>query len=100
MIARLWRGATRAADAEAYVRYLEGTGLKDYRETPGNLGAFVLWRVVGDRAEFLTLSLWESREAIKGFAGDDIDRAVFYPEDDRFLIDRDLTVTHFEAVGR
>jgi len=99
MIARVWRGATRAEDADAYVRYLERTGLKDYRDTPGNLGAYVLWRVVGDRAEFLTLSLWESRDAVRGFAGDDIDRAVFYPEDDRFLIDRDLTVAHFEVVS-
>ena len=55
--------------------------------------------MAGDRAEFLTPSLWESRDAIKGFAGGDIDRAVFYPEDDRFLIDRELTLTHFEAVS-
>ena len=53
MIARIWRGATRAEDAEGYVGYLEGTGLREYRETPGNLGAWVLWRRVGERAEFV-----------------------------------------------
>jgi heme-degrading monooxygenase HmoA len=96
MIARIWRGATRAADADAYLAYLRETGLKAYRATPGNRGAWVLSRVVGDRAELITLSFWESRAAIRGFAGDDIDRAVFYPEDDRFLVDRELTVEHYD----
>jgi heme-degrading monooxygenase HmoA len=71
MIARTWRGATRAADAETYVTYLHATGLKAYRDTPGNRGAFCLRRIVGDRAEFVTLSLWESEAAIKAFAGED-----------------------------
>ena len=98
MIARIWRGATRQEDADAYVEYLRGTGLKEYRETPGNLGAWVLWRIVNGRAEFVTFSLWESEEAVRGFAGDDIGRAVFYPQDDRFLVERDNTVTHYRAI--
>ncbi len=98
MIARIWRGATREADAEAYVEYLRGTGLKAYRETPGNQGAWVLWRVADGRAEFLTLSFWESTEAIRGFAGADIERAVFYPKDDRYLVERDTTVRHFQVI--
>ena len=99
MIARIWRGATREADAQAYVEYLRGTGLKAYRETPGNQGAWVLWRVVDGRAEFLTLSFWESTEAIRGFAGADIERAVFYPKDDRYLVERDTTVRHFQVIA-
>jgi heme-degrading monooxygenase HmoA len=58
----------------------------------------VLWRVTDGRAEFLTLSFWDSKEAIRGFAGDDIERAVFYPKDDRYLIERDPTVRHFEML--
>jgi heme-degrading monooxygenase HmoA len=98
MIARMWRGATKREDAEAYVEYLRATGLKEYRETPGNIGAWVLWRLEDGRAEFVTFSLWESEDAVRRFAGDEIDRAVFYPEDDRFLVDRDLTVTHYRAI--
>ena len=98
MIARIWRGFTSLDDATAYLKYVEETGLKEYRATPGNRGAWILWREVDGRAEFLTVSLWESEAAIVRFAGDDIDRAVFYPEDDRYLIDRDLTVSHFHAV--
>ena len=97
MIARTWRGATRAADADDYVRYLEQTGLREFRATPGNRGALALLRRTGDRAEFLLLSLWEDEEAIRRFAGDDLERAVFYPEDDRFLVARDERVGHFEV---
>jgi heme-degrading monooxygenase HmoA len=98
MIARTWRGATRAADTDSYVAYLHATGLKAYRDTPGNRGAFCFRRIVGDRAEFVTLSLWESESAIQAFAGEDIGRAVYYPEDDRFLVERGPHVDHFEVV--
>jgi heme-degrading monooxygenase HmoA len=98
MIARIWRGATRASDADAYVEYLERTGMAGYRDTPGNLGAYALRRVTGDRAEFTTISLWDSKESIERFAGADVEAAVFYPEDDRFLIERELRVSHFEVV--
>jgi heme-degrading monooxygenase HmoA len=98
MIARIWKGVTRSQDADTYLDYLRRTGLAAYRATPGNRAAFALRRVVDGRAEFLLLTLWESREAIASFAGPDPDRAVFYPEDDRFLVDRDLHVDHFDLV--
>ena len=90
--ARIWRGAVRPKDGDAYARYMEMTGLAEYRRTPGNLSATMLRRDLEDRTEFVMYTTWESMEAIKAFAGDDPERAVFYPEDDRFLIERDLTV--------
>lgn len=98
MIARTWRGAVRTSDADAYLEYLETTGLKAFRETPGNRGVFALRRIDGDRCEYLLLTLWDSLDAVKRFAGDAVETAVFYPEDDRFLVDRDLTSTHYEVV--
>lgn len=98
MIARTWRGATKADDAEAYLEYLHQTGFSEYRKTPGNRGVLGLRRIANDRAEFLLISLWESEEAIRGFAGDDVEKAVFYPEDERFLVDRDTHVSHYEVV--
>lgn len=89
MIARTWRGWTRSEDAEAYVEYLMETGMAEYRRTPGNRAAYLLRRDDGDRTEFVTLTFWDSLEAVRGFAGEDITRAVFYSEDDRFLIDRE-----------
>jgi heme-degrading monooxygenase HmoA len=99
MIVRQWRGATRAADRDDYLAYLERTGLRDYAGTPGNRGVLTLTRTDGDRTEFVLLSFWDSLDDIKAFAGEDIERAVFYPEDDRFLVDRDLHVTHFEVAS-
>jgi heme-degrading monooxygenase HmoA len=98
MIARTWQGATKAQDADAYLDYLEKTGFAEYRKTPGNRGVLGLRRIVGDRAEFLLLSLWDSKESIREFAGPDIEQAVFYPEDERFLIGRDEHVSHYEVV--
>jgi hypothetical protein len=57
-----------------------------------------MYRVDGERAEILTLSLWESLDAVRGFAGEDITRAVFYPEDDAFLVERDLEAHHWVVV--
>jgi heme-degrading monooxygenase HmoA len=98
MIARSWKGATRAEDADAYLGYLHATGLAEYRAAPGNRGVLALRRVADGRAEFLLITLWDSEEAIRGFAGDDIERAVFYPEDERYLIERGERVEHHEVV--
>ena len=98
MIARTWRGWTAAADADTYVDYLNETGLKEYRETPGNRGAWLLRRVDGDRAEFVTLTFWDDMDAVRRFAGDEPERAVYYPEDERFLVEREDTVSHFEVI--
>ena len=98
MIARIWRGVTFASRAEEYLRYLDETGLREYRDTSGNLGVQVLRRVDGDRAEFVLISLWESREAIAAFAGTDPERAVYYPRDDEFLLEKEPLVRHYDVV--
>jgi heme-degrading monooxygenase HmoA len=101
MIVRIWRGWTAQDSADAYVEYMEGTGMAEYAATPGNLDAYMLRRDLDDgRTEFVTVTLWTSMEAVRRFAGDQPERAVFYPEDDRFLVDREVTVTHFEVAWR
>ena len=97
MIVRTWRGWTARDDTEAYLDYVERTGIAAYRATRGNLGAWTLIRSEGDRTEFVTLSFWESLDAVRAFAGEDVDRAVFYPEDDRYLVERETRVLHYEA---
>jgi antibiotic biosynthesis monooxygenase (ABM) superfamily enzyme len=95
MIARVWRGATRADHAEEYAAYIEESAMKGARTLPGNRGTLVLRRVVGDVAEFETILLFDSLEDIRAFAGDDVETAVFFPEDDRYLVEREPTVRHF-----
>ena len=92
----MWRGWVATDRAAEYVTYIEETGMAAYRGTPGNVDAQMWTRDLGDgRTEVVTLSWWESIEVIQGFAGSDISRAVFYPEDDEFLIGREDTVAHY-----
>ncbi len=55
-------------------------------------------RIDGDRAEIIALSFWDSREAIEGFAGPDIEQSVLYPEDEHYLLEPS-TITHYEIAG-
>ncbi len=97
MIARIWQGVTAAAKADEYLDYLNQTGVPDYRETAGNLGVYVLRRIEADRAHFQLMSLWESFDAIKRFAGADFEKARYYPEDEAFLLEFEPQVTHYEV---
>ncbi len=98
MIVRIWHGVTPAAKCDEYFDYLDETGVPDYRATEGNRGVYVLRRIEGNRAHFLTISFWESIEAIEQFAGSDPERARYYPEDEEFLLDFEPTVEHYEVL--
>lgn len=99
MIARIWRGVTRAEQAEVYHEYLERTGLSDYRAAAGNRGVWVLRQLHDDKATFLLISLWDSYDAIRGFAGDDIEASVYYPEDHDFLLELEPKVSHYDVLS-
>jgi heme-degrading monooxygenase HmoA len=98
MITRTWRGWVATERTREYVDYVRRTGLRSYRDTPGNLGAEIWTRDAGEgRTEFTTVSWWTGWAAIKAFAGEDPSVAVFYPQDDEWLLDRETTVRHFEV---
>ena len=98
MILRRWTGRIRTAEEAAYRAYIAGTGGVQYLATPGNLGWQMVFRDLGDgTSEVATLSWWTDLAVIKGFAGEDHERAVYYPEDDRFLLDRPPNVEHFRV---
>ena len=100
MIARIWTGATRDEDADAYEEYMREVAVPGYTGVPGHRTLLMLRRRRGDgNTEFTMVTCWDGMEAITAFAGQDAERAVFYPRDDRFLIDRDLTVRHYEVYG-
>lgn len=98
VIARIWHGMTPVEKADEYTDYLHRTGLPDYKATEGNLGAYILKRPEGNRMHFIALTFWESKEAIRRFAGDQIERARYYPEDEEFLIEKEPFVHHYEVV--
>jgi heme-degrading monooxygenase HmoA len=96
-IGRIWHGTTRARDYDSYWRFLHERAIPDYRGTPGNIGARLFRRLDGARAHFLTLSYWTDLDAIRAFAGPDIERAKYYPEDVGVLLELEPTVTHYEV---
>jgi hypothetical protein len=98
MIARQWHGRVRASDAGAYYQYLLRTGLKDYRLTPGNRGVQIFRRRDGDVVHYLLTTLWDSWTSIQTFAGEDVTRARYYPEDAEFLLELEPAVTHWEVL--
>jgi len=97
MIARIWRGITLKEKADDYLAYLHETGLKDYAKTPGNRGVTVLRREQGEHCEIMLVSLWESMDAVRAFAGENPERSVYYPEDDQFLLQMEPLVRHYEV---
>jgi heme-degrading monooxygenase HmoA len=94
-ILRKWTGRIRTSQGEEYVRYVMATGGDDFAKTPGNLGFQVLLRDLGDgTSEVSALSWWTSMAAIAAFAGEDPQIARYYPDDDRFLVERPKLVEH------
>ena len=100
MIARVWHGVVPLEKADGYGEYLAGSdlGVRDYQRTPGNRGVCLFRRVESDRVHFLLISLWDSREAIKAYAGPDIERARYFPYDRECPVEPEPTVTHYEVL--
>jgi len=98
MIARIWHGMTLESESNEFLEYIKRTGEKDCRSAPGNCGVYVLRRVEDGKAHFLFISFWDSYDSIKRFAGDDCEKAVYYPEDEEFLLELEPTITHHEVL--
>jgi heme-degrading monooxygenase HmoA len=97
VITRIWHGTTLADHADAYLKFLLSKGTKDYESTPGNLSIHV-WRSFEDnKAHFYTVTTWDSFESIKKFAGEDVEKAFYYPEDKNFLLEFEPQVKHHET---
>jgi hypothetical protein len=96
MIVRLWHGITPIEKEQAYIAYLRQTGIAFYKATQGNRGVYVMVRREGQHSHFLLMSLWESYDAIRAYAGEEFEKAVYYPEDKDFLVEFEPTVQHYE----
>lgn len=100
MIVRMWHGRVPTSKAAAYRAFTNGRAIPDYRSVPGNISVHVLERQEGDVTHFITLTFWDSLESIRAFAGGDLEKAKYYPEDADFLIEYEPRVVHYEVVGR
>ena len=97
-VARIWEGRTRASLAEEYAAYLHEHGVKKLRATPGNLGVQVFRRTRDGIAEFMTISYWGSREEIRAYAGDDIEKTHHLPKDADYLLELPPYVKHYDIL--
>lgn len=97
MIIRIWHGYTSRANADAYEHLLRSKILPGIHCVAGYQGSYLLRKAAGDEVEFITLTLWDSLDAIREFAGDDQSHAVV-PEEARKLLTRfDQRSEHYEA---
>jgi heme-degrading monooxygenase HmoA len=98
MIGRLWHGSAKPEHADAYERLLRAEVLPGIHHIDGHRGAFLLRRERGERVEFVTLTLWETLEAVRAFAGDDYEAAVVLPEARALLDEFDERSAHYEVL--
>lgn len=96
MIARTWRGRASKANAPAYVGHFTRNVAPDLKRLSGNRGAWLLQRSTGTETEFLAITFWDSREAIRSFAGEDIAKAHVEPQARAVLSSFDEFADHYE----
>ncbi|WP_228515127.1 MULTISPECIES: antibiotic biosynthesis monooxygenase family protein [unclassified Flavobacterium] len=97
MIARIWHGKTRIEDSEAYTAFTRKTAIPDYSKTDGFIKLSFLRNIKNGEAHFTLITYWENLEVIKNFAGEDFEKAKYYPEDNDFLLEFEEKVAHFEV---
>ncbi|WP_022670198.1 hypothetical protein [Hippea alviniae] len=97
MIARVWHGKTRVEDYERYSEFLKTKAIPDYTNTEGFIKLIFLRRKEKQEAHFTLITFWESLDAIKKFAGEDYEKAKYYPEDKDFLLEFEEKVIHYEV---
>lgn len=97
MIARIWHGKTTTDKFNAYTEFLKKVAVPDYSKTKGFISLTFLKRVENNEGHFTLITYWENLEVIKRFAGDDFEKAKYYPEDDTFLLEFEEKVLHYEV---
>lgn len=97
MIARIWHGKTSIEKFEAYAEFLKKVAVPDYQKTEGFLNLSFLKRTENGEGHFTLITYWKNLEVIKNFAGQDFEKAKYYPEDDDFLLEFEEQVQHYEV---
>jgi heme-degrading monooxygenase HmoA len=99
VIERVWSARTTPAGAVAYAEYFQRVVLPELAAVSGYRGARLLQRpLAGSAVEVVVVTHWESLDVIRGFAGDDIERAVVHDEAAALMSNYDRTVRHFEIL--
>jgi heme-degrading monooxygenase HmoA len=97
MIARIWHGRTRIEDFDRYRDFMKSEAIPDYEKTDGFKKLIFLRNIKGDAGHFTLITFWKNIDVIKNFAGDDYEKAKYYPEDEQFLLEFEENVNHYEV---
>jgi heme-degrading monooxygenase HmoA len=97
MITRIWHGRTKTADAKEYREYVIRTGIDDYKSVNGNLGVQIWQTEDGDVTHIYTVTWWDNYESIKQLAGEDFEKAKYYEDDKKYLLEFEEKVMHCEC---
>ena len=97
MIARIWHGKTSLTNYDTYSSFLKQVAIPDYQKTVGFKGLTFLRTIKNDEGHFKLITYWDNAEVIKNFAGQDFEKAKYYPEDDNFLLEFEEKVEHYEV---
>ena len=97
VITRIWHGRTKAEHADEYLQFVIDTGVADYKSVAGNLNVEIWRRIEGDVCHFWTVTKWDSYDSIKNFAGKEFEKAKYYPDDSKYLLEFEPTVRHCET---
>ncbi len=97
MIARIWHGKTSILDYERYTDFLKEVAIPDYEKTVGLIRLTFLRNIREEEGHFTLITFWENMEVIKNFAGEDFEKAKYYPEDNDFLLEFEEEVQHHEV---
>ena len=94
----MWHGRTKREDADDYESFLISTAIPDYRSVPGNIDVAILRSDEEEVTHFITRTHWDSEASIQAFAGEDVLKAKYYPEDANYLLEFEPSVVHYEVV--
>lgn len=96
MISRQWKGIARINEADRYIKHLKTDTFPTLKKIKGFQSVSILTVKRLNGVEFLIVTEWESIEAIKHFAGDDIEVAVVPEIVQSMMIEYDKTCRHYE----
>lgn len=99
MITRTWHGRTKKEDADKYLQYVIDTGIKDYLHTKGNLDTQIWQSTEGEISHIFTVTQWDNIDSIKKFAGEKFEKAKYYPEDEKYLLELEPEVKHYKTIS-
>ena len=99
MIARIWHGRVKEADYQAYTDFMKARAIPDYQQTAGFVKLSFLRRLENGIGHFTLITYWENMAVIENFAGAEVDKAKYYPEDSQYLLEFEEKVLHFEVFG-